>query len=362
MKRLGNPAFLLHWWLRRLHFDVAQGLRDWTHEPEQPLLWMGLLFFMSFLLHWMGYRLALHRVGWPTPLFAPTEWEGRTGWRKPLVFGISTAMVFVSLRFALKAQRLVPRGKTASLAAWSAFVEVGIITMQAWRGVPSHFNTATRLDAALYGVKLASVLLLSVACAASAAGVLVRSAHRSTPSAQLVALRHGLLLMCVSVAIGFAQVMYGHLPREAREEEIARCLEVTAGSHRSPCYEIHGEAAVKLAHFLPLHATEALLLLAWATRRAGLGAAGSRLVGASAFGCWALAAIGLWTVADGMDLKNPTTSVATLMVMSFCFIVAPFVLVFLAPRTLRTQKICDEPCPASWLADMGSCDGGSVGG
>ena len=40
--------------------------------------------FCSFAVH-----LALH-------VLQQTEWEGRVGWRKPIVFGISNAMVFVS--------------------------------------------------------------------------------------------------------------------------------------------------------------------------------------------------------------------------------------------------------------------------
>ncbi|CAE8607495.1 unnamed protein product [Polarella glacialis] len=255
---------LLSWWLRCLYHDAVLGLRRWAREPEWPLLAVAVAFTASFLFHWLGYRLAIHRVGWSAPLFALTEWEGRTGWRKPLVFGISNAMVFVSLREAFAAQQLAPRRLASHLVAWSTALEVGIITLQAWRGVGSHFNTSTTLDASLYGAKLCGAALLGLGCFVAAAGFTLWPAP-AVPAAKAVALRHGLWLLCIAVAVGVGQAIYGHHLREARPEEDASCLVASAGVAASPCYEIHGQAIVKLAHFLPLHLTEVLLLLAWAT-------------------------------------------------------------------------------------------------
>mmetsp|Transcript_31596 Transcript_31596/g.87162 ORF Transcript_31596/g.87162 Transcript_31596/m.87162 type:complete len:373 (+) Transcript_31596:97-1215(+) len=359
---------LIGWWLRRFHEDAVRGLRAWRQEPEWPLLVVGITFFVSFLLHWVGYRLALHQVTWPTmaggaPIFQPTEWEGRVGWRKPLVFGISNAMIFVSLRQALRAQQHVPRAAAAHTAAWSTAVEVGVITLQAWRGVPSHFNTATALDAALYGVKLVGALLLSATCVAATIGVHVanhrepcggagRSHSRPRSAAQALALCQGLNLMCVAAAVGVAQVVYGHFPREARVEETARCLEVTAGALGSPCYEIHGEAVVKLAHFLPLHATEVLLLLAWAVDRSPLGKRGAmRLMRAATAGCWGLALLGLQQTACGEDLKRPSFSAAVILASSLASICVPFALAFFSPACCRCTKDQDAMAFPAWTTD-----------
>ena len=54
----------------------------------------------------------------------------------PTAQGISNAMIFASLRHATRAQRLVSRRMVSHLAAWSTAVEVGIITLQAWRDHP----------------------------------------------------------------------------------------------------------------------------------------------------------------------------------------------------------------------------------
>jgi hypothetical protein len=266
----------------------------------------------------------------------PTSWEGRTGWRKPVVFGISNTMVSVSLRQALRAQHLVPRGFVSHLAAWSTAVEVSIITLQAWRDVPSHFNASTTLDAVLYATKLWGVLLLSVACLLATVGVYLRPS-RTTAAAQLAALRHGLLLLMLAIVVGFLMVVAGHLPRESHEEEMLPCLLATAGAAASPCYEIRGQAIVKLAHFLPLHATEVLLLLAWATSCTSWRS--TFLVRFASCGCWSLAFLGLWTVWVGQSIKRPSSEIATATVFSLTPIVTAFIWVFFLPLAEHSKVV-----------------------
>lgn len=160
-------------------------------------------------------------------------------------------------------------------------------------------------------------------------------------------------MLCLSVAVGLAQVAYGHFPREGQEEEIARCLEVTAGAAGSPCYEIHGQAAVKLAHFLPLHATEVLLLLAWAS---GPSRQGQRLVRAAAAACWSLSLLGLWLTARGVDIRRPRSVVPVVVeVLSLGSIALVFLLAYVAP--LAEKQKGDK------TVDRDSCAGNrAVGG
>lgn len=327
---------LLVWWVRRLAHDATLGLRKWAKEPEWPLLAVTVLFLASFLFHWIGYRLAIHRIGWSEPFFATTEWEGRTGWRKPLVFGISNAMVFISLREALRAQQLVPRRLASHWTAWCTAFEVGIITLQAWRGVGSHFNTSTALDAALYGAKLSGAAVLGSSCFAITAGFMLRPAP-GIHAAKAVALHHGLLQLCIAVMVGVAQAVYGHLPRQARSEEDAQCLFVTAGVSASPCYEIHGQAIVKLAHFLPLHVTEILLLLAWATVDVS-GSSGPRVVSIAAACCWSLTCLGLWLTLRGEDIKRPSMESAIVLFASLASIISTFIYAFVAPLWAGPRK------------------------
>mmetsp|Transcript_22009 Transcript_22009/g.75479 ORF Transcript_22009/g.75479 Transcript_22009/m.75479 type:complete len:257 (+) Transcript_22009:292-1062(+) len=246
-----------------------------------------------------------------------------------MVFGISNAMIFVSMRQALRCQRLVPRSVVAHVAAWSTAVEVSIITLQAWRGVPSHFNKSTPLDASLYAIKLCGVSVLGVTCFLAAAGVVAQpvSANR----VQLSALRHGMALMCLAALVGFGQVVYGHAPRApTTADEYARCLAATAGAVAGPCYEIHGKAIVKLAHFLPLHATEVLLLLTWAIDHASV-RDGHVLLHVAAAGCWSISIIGLWQTFIGEDLRSPGLHVGVAVLFSLGCVPIAFLRVLFAP-------------------------------
>mmetsp|Transcript_52138 Transcript_52138/g.93473 ORF Transcript_52138/g.93473 Transcript_52138/m.93473 type:complete len:367 (-) Transcript_52138:170-1270(-) len=337
---------LLRWWLRRLAEDSRRFLTLWKSEPEWPLLAVGIPFFLSFLLHWLGFRLALHGFTVPfsssqEPLFQPPSWEGRVGWRKPLVFGISNAMVACSLKEAIRCQGLFSRKLLSHLAAWPTAVEVAAITVQAWRGHASHFNNATPVDACLYTVKLCGVCLLGAACVAATLGVLMKP---MAAGVKAVALHHGMLLLCVSVAVGVGQVIYGHFGLGGpREDEEDLCRWATAGTSGSPCYEIHGHAIVKLAHFLPLHATEVLLLLAWSASQPSKPLM-PRMVRLAAAGFWGLALLGILQVLRGAELSRGAELTQrfplTVLVLSMACIISAFLAAFVAPWPL------DDAVPA----------------
>ena len=100
-------------------------------KDKTPRLIAGLL-LVSGLLH-----LGL----W---CFSGQAWEGALSWRKPALFGISGGLTVWSLGWVMT--HLIPgtRDKFWSrVMAWSLLWEVGLITLQCWRGVPSHFNDAT---------------------------------------------------------------------------------------------------------------------------------------------------------------------------------------------------------------------------
>lgn len=337
MADASTRGWLVSWWCRRLRAGASQSLRAWRGSPEWPLLAVAEALVCSFVLHLGGFALA--RAG--APGFGEANWEGRTGWRKPIVFGISNALVFVSLAQALAAQELAPRRATAHCAAWATALEVGIVTLQAWRGVPSHFNTATPLDAWLYATKLCAVAILGGTCLLVLVGQQVRPSPRVRPALS-AALRHGLRLLAVAVLCAVAMVAFGHTPRAPRAEEDALCLKVSGGASASPCYEMHGETELKILHFLPLHGTEALLLLAWAaaqpTKPPFPESEALLLVQVAAAGIYSIVAAALWQTLSGarvnlnammrLDLPWP---VAGLVFVGTLMIAGPFVAVALAP-------------------------------
>eukprot|EP00439_Symbiodinium_sp_Y106_P008108 s4905_g1.t1 len=64
------------WWISRLRLSTARNVQLWKREPEWPLLIGSAVLFTSFLLHWIGYRLAFHQIPSPVsgaPIFQPTR-------------------------------------------------------------------------------------------------------------------------------------------------------------------------------------------------------------------------------------------------------------------------------------------------
>ena len=260
LERLATLLALLHWWTDRLRATAAAALTELRRSPEWPLLIAGKLLLASFAFHLIGFRLARAGI-----LFGPTEWEGRTGFRKPMLFGVSNAMVFAALARVLRLQRLVPRGPAAHAAAWATLLEVGVITLQAWRDEESHFNTSTPLDATLYAIKLGGVSVLGATCLAVTAGCVLRPSGAAEgeriSASELAAARYGMLLLSTAVLVGFTHVGYVHMQKLASAPEATpgawpqgpaavaterECRRATAGAHGAPCYEVRGEALWKV--------------------------------------------------------------------------------------------------------------------
>ena len=327
---------LIVWWCNELRKSLIAGLAHWRTSPEWPLLVAGVGLLLSFIVHLTIYLLARGGIA-----FAPTEWEGRIGWRKPILFAISNAMVFTALAKALRSQRLVPRLASAHAAAWGTVIEVSAITLQAWRGRASHFNTTTPLDATLYAIKLVGVSTLGLVCLTTAAGCWMRPSMAASASDR-AALKFGLLLLSIAVIVGFVQVGYGHILSSITDQRLETeqaCRRATANAHGAPCYEVYGEALLKILHFVPLHSTEVLLFLSWAATRAKQAPAHRvASVRLAAAGLALLTAGSAWQVAHGgrlslhgmarLDMDRPAISAVLAGVVA---VFSSFSLVVLSP-------------------------------
>ena len=178
-------------------------------------------------------------------LVTQSEWEGPLSLRKPALFGISGGMTLWSIAWVLtklpprRFDRLFSVGMSIGL-----LLEVGLITIQQWRGVPSHFNHATELDAAIE----ATMLLLITVVSLGITWLAIRSLWLSSADvATRIAIQGGLWLLVVSCLLGFAITFAGE-------------LNVSAG--KSP--ELWGRAGVmKYPHGAALHAIQLLPLLAY---------------------------------------------------------------------------------------------------
>jgi len=171
------------------------------------------------------------------------DWSGPLSPRKPALFGVSAGITVWSIAWALT--RLAPRHYDEILANFmsgSLLFEVGLITLQQWRGVPSHFNRATRFDASVESMMLGLILLVT----AGIAWLCWRSRWlQPMLDSDAIAIRAGLWLLLVSCGLGLLITIAG-------EFNLAR--------GNSP--ELWGRAGVlKYPHGAALHAIQTLPFL-----------------------------------------------------------------------------------------------------
>ncbi|ALG15564.1 hypothetical protein AOZ06_45695 [Kibdelosporangium phytohabitans] len=172
-------------------------------------------------------------------------WLGPLSMRKPLTFGVSFGLTVGAAVWATSFLRIKPGLRTVllSVLAAASIVEVSLITVQAWRGRPSHFNFETPLDSAI-STTLASGGFVLIAVIIGFTVAAFRTVQ--TRSMQL-ALRFGFAALVVALAIGAAMIATG-VP-EARSGN-ATVAYLTAG-------------ALKPAHAVPMHAILIMPGFAW---------------------------------------------------------------------------------------------------
>ena len=172
-------------------------------------------------------------------------WEGALSLRKPALFGISGGMTVWSLGWVMTHLKPAVSDKFWSrVMAWSLLCEVGLITLQCWRGVPSHFNDATSLDKFIERTMLALILVVT----GIIAWLSLRSLRPLSASPTMaLAIRAGMLLLLLSCFLGMATTAIGQWNlRYGRP------------------YELWGKAGVlKFPHGVALHAIQLLPLCAW---------------------------------------------------------------------------------------------------
>ena len=175
-------------------------------------------------------------------------WEGPVSWRKPTTFGLSFGLTLIAVAWVVSWLKLSERTRTLALGVFAAdcFVEVGGITLQAWRHVPSHidmqggFNTGVSITLAFGGM----ILVLAL-------GRLAFAAFRGDPDAPPS--------MRLALRAGFATLMIGLLSGAAM---IARGTSEARGGHQRQAYQDLG--FLKLVHGISLHGVLVLPTLAWA--------------------------------------------------------------------------------------------------
>jgi hypothetical protein len=250
-----------------------------TTVPATPLTDPGALIrrawqFNRLLTLTILVNLALVPVIIAAAFLNPQVIGGVNGWFKPLKFVISAAIYAATFLWLLTFVRGRDRwvGWLATGVSLALLVEIGLITLQAARGVSSHFNVATPLDAAIFTFMGIFISLLAVLNLALAIFLIFQ---RIDDPVVAWGLRLAVLISLLGMVPGM--LMTGG-PTPAQQAALAAGGPLTVvGAHSvgvadgGPGLPFLGWSTVggdlRVGHFLGLHGMQALPLLAFALTR-----------------------------------------------------------------------------------------------
>ena len=293
----------------------------WQDDRAWPLaVWGGILVFSGFV----------HLAIWG---YTGGPWEGPVTWRKPILFGISGGLTSLSMGWAWS---WLPRWRFDRLLACSAtvalVVEVGLIDMQCWRGVASHFNRSTQFDSLLYDAM--GLLILWVTAVIVMITVRFLRQPVAMPADMLLAARAGLIYLVISCLLGIWVGVNGDLRMQ-----------------QGLAAEQFGRAGVpKFPHGVVIHALQWLPVLAWAATRAGFSSATRlRLVSIAGRATGLLLIYALGETLLGRPRFEPPAGLAALLVVAIAGLVIPagIAAVGLARHLLREGLSPPPPAQAA---------------
>jgi hypothetical protein len=236
--------------------------------------------------------------------------SGAPAWLKPAKFAASIAIFSATMVWVFSYLPAWPRlRRRVSVIASAVFVlEMSIISLQAWRGTTSHFNTATPLDATLFATMGAAILMQTATTVAVAIAL-----WRQTFADRALgwALRLGM-------AISIAGSLTGGLMAQPTRAQIAEARATgrmpVSGAHTVGAPDggpglpgtgwstQHGD--IRVAHFVGLHALQVLPAMLWLTRSRGR--ARTAVVVAAAASDASLFALLLWQALMGEPVMHPS--------------------------------------------------------
>jgi hypothetical protein len=223
---------------------IVQDRNAWERDVkpvERVACFVGSLLILSGLIH-----LVVLVVG-------GGSWEGPLSLRKPATFGFSFGLTLINVTLIASFMSLEERRRSILLGIFTAacLVETFLVSLQAWRGVPSHFNLATPLDAAVaLTLAVGGVALVAVIAALT---IMALRDRTPLPESLRLAIRAGL------VALVGAQVAGGLM--------IATGMRLVLAGDPQGAYATGGW--LKPVHATLMHGILVLPLLAWLLSRTG---------------------------------------------------------------------------------------------
>ena len=243
---------------------------------------------------------------------------GAPAWLKPLKFAVSIAVYSFTLAWIFTLLPSWPRMRR--IVGWTTAIvfvlEVVLIDMQAWRGTTSHFNVSTPLNAAVF-FAMGGAILTQTFVSVAVAVALWR--QRLDDRALGWALRYGMVLTIAGAMTG--PLMTRPTPIQLADARAGNPMTV-AGGHSvggldgGPGVPVTGwsreHGDVRVAHFVGLHAIQALALVAIAVGRwRRPQSVRIRMVLAAAASYASLFALLLWQALRGVSIVAPDPTALT---------------------------------------------------
>ena len=197
---------------------------------------------------------------------------GAPVWLKPMKFALSFAVYSATLAVLLQ---FVPRhgwrGVVAKLVSYvyvvTAIIEVGLISFQAARGVPSHFNQATEFDSLVFG--LMGSMAAGIWFASFGLGVLLFF-QKFSSKALAWGLRMGVITALFGMLLAMSMIATPSLEQQALLDQDlspsslgAHAVGVEDGGEGLAFLGWSTEGGdLRIAHFIGIHAMQILPLIA----------------------------------------------------------------------------------------------------
>ncbi len=223
--------------------------------------------------------------------FDGREVMGINPWIKPMKFAASIAIFALTMGWIL--YELPLKESLKRLVSWAItgamIIEITLITMQAARGVTSHFNSATAFDSAIFSVMGIAIVFNTLVVAYVALKFWTTEAK--IPAPYLWGIRIGLTIFVLASLEGFVMVNHS-----------AHSVGAPDGGPGLPMLNWSVKAGdLRIAHFFGIHALQALPLVGYllSTRRAESLTSNSTRWAQAAGGVYALFALllFLWAMA-----------------------------------------------------------------
>jgi hypothetical protein len=220
-------------------------------------------------------------------------------WMKPLKFSISIGLNGAAFLWLL---RRVPSTKIMRIAAFASaaalVMEQVLISVQAARGVRSHFNMTSGIDSTIYGAMGNFVGIVWIATLAMAIGLMRRKI--SDPTVKRVSIA-GTWLVLLGASVGFVMVAVGRHTIGAQD-----------GGPILPFVGWNQNAGdLRPAHFVALHGLQVLIAIVWfAHRKSWSNSVTVRVLTVASF---SIAATCLSLLGQALTVR-PVTSLSTLLV------------------------------------------------